>query len=407
MTQDDAPLHRSATAFIPRCTIAAFAETSEMAQVLKALGDDPILARTRYSVSPGSLAAAVDAFPVGRTPDVLLIEYSGDAENLDQLAEICSETTHVIVIGTQNDVVYYRKLIAKGVADYLFGPVTQDIVLSSLLRVFAGDRPFSSGRVIAVVGAGGGSGTSSLAQAFAMLLAERENTRALLIDLDVYFGTATLNFDFKPLKGVRELMRMTGVPVLADVEKALVEQRKDLLVLASAPSLALADSFDTEQLVAVLDIARQTVDHVVVDLPDGWSALHETVLEHADAICIATTASLQGYRNVTAIRNRLARDEHRIASPQVVLNQYRKGAPGVLSVETFQKVCGAQNVTVVPDVSELFLRAQEESRMPLDLPQSRAFRGALEPVLRRLMGDITRAPEHRLSGLRKLMPWRS
>lgn len=401
---------RSAAAFIPRCAIAAFCTSPQTLEVLSALIDDPLLKRTRYSVSQGSLAAAVDAFPVGRTPDVLLIEFSGEPDELDQLAEVCSENTRVILIGSENDVAYYRKLMAKGVADYLFRPISTDVLVAALLRVFSGDRPAKTGRVIACVGAGGGCGTSTLAQALAMLSASTEGTRALLVDLDVHFGTATLNFDFKPLKGVRDLMVLASVPEAADIEQILLEPRKNLFVLASPPSLEPVKGFDAEQIVAVLDNARQTVDHVVVDLPSGWSTTHEVVLGHADAVCVAVSPTLQGYRNLSDVRQWLMQDEARLAAPQVVLNRQAKNAPGQIAPQTFEKLCGAQNVTVLAEMGELFQRAFSESVLPLDLPGAQAMKTALAPLHRRLTGEGVSAPEParggKAGGLKKLWPWR-
>lgn len=407
---------RPSAAFIPRCTIAAFGTTPETLEVLTAMSTDPLLSRARFTVAPGALETAVDAFPVGRTPDILLIEFSGDPDELDQLADVCSENTRVILIGAENDVAYYRKLMAKGVADYIFPPITDHVLIAALLRVFSGDRPARTGRVIACLGAGGGCGTSTVAQAMAMLSASTEGTRALLLDLDVYFGTSTLNFDIKPLKGVRDLMLLTSVPGASDIEQMMLEPRKNLFLLASPPSLEPVRNFDAEQISALIDNARQAVDHVVVDLPSGWSPTHEVVLAHADAICIVVTATLQGYRNLSALRHYLKQDETRLTTPQVVLNRHVRNAPGQVSLETFEKLCGTQNLTVLPDQAELFERAFADSAMPLDLPKSQGMKAALEPLHRRLVGEIARpttragtgaatGPEAKPGGLRRFWPW--
>jgi pilus assembly protein CpaE len=58
------------------------------------------------------------------------------------------------------------------------------------------------GRQIAFVGAKGGVGSSTLAHNFAWSMAERMQTATVIVDLDLPFGTAGLDFNQDPLQGV-------------------------------------------------------------------------------------------------------------------------------------------------------------------------------------------------------------
>ncbi len=69
----------------------------------------------------------------------------------------------MVVIGRQNDVLLYRELTRRGVSDYLIAPVGTLDVVRSICGLFSASDAKPVGRVIAVVGAKGGVGASTVA----------------------------------------------------------------------------------------------------------------------------------------------------------------------------------------------------------------------------------------------------
>ena len=55
---------------------------------------------------------------------------------LERLAEVCDEGTNVVVIGHQNDVQLYRDLISRGVAEYLYAPISMADVMEVVTTLF-------------------------------------------------------------------------------------------------------------------------------------------------------------------------------------------------------------------------------------------------------------------------------
>ena len=106
--------------------IDAFIASEETeARVLDAFKDRNI-AKMQGNVAMGVLSAAVDHYSEVPTPNVLIIEFDVPSEEmmegLEQLAEICDPGTQVVIIGIENDVQLYRKLVKLGISDYLPGP---------------------------------------------------------------------------------------------------------------------------------------------------------------------------------------------------------------------------------------------------------------------------------------------
>src|SRR5205085_9934350 len=94
---------------------------------------------------------------------------------LDSLAEVCDAGTRVVVIGRYNDVVLYRELLRRCISDYLISPVSAFDVVRAICGLFSAPDAKPVGRIIAVIGAKGGVGASTIAHNVAWSIARDLN----------------------------------------------------------------------------------------------------------------------------------------------------------------------------------------------------------------------------------------
>src|SRR5579863_8427223 len=147
---------------------------------------------------------------------ILIVDFSECPDipkALDRLAEVCTPGTLVIALGEVNDVTLYRRLRAAGVADYLVKPVTTEAfahalqIASQPAATIGQDKAARpKGDVVAVVGARGGVGATTVATTLAWLFAEEADRRTMLIDLDVRWGTTGLALDVETSHGLCEVL---------------------------------------------------------------------------------------------------------------------------------------------------------------------------------------------------------
>src|ERR1700716_1029004 len=110
----------------PRVSVQAFCETVETAGAVQSAGEDRRLGKAHLKIQMGGMAAAVEAYRSAPTPNVIILETEGRNDillGLDQLATVCDAGNRVIVIGSLNDVNFYRELVRRGVSDYVIAPV--------------------------------------------------------------------------------------------------------------------------------------------------------------------------------------------------------------------------------------------------------------------------------------------
>ena len=127
------------------------------------------------------------------------------------------------------------------------------------------------GRVVAVVSARGGAGSSTLAHNIGRCIAEELHINTTIVDLDLPFGTVGLDFNDEASQGVADAL--SAPERLDDVLlDRLLLKRGDHLSLFTAPA-ALERDYDAlpESYEAVIDAVRQSTPCVILDLPTAGS----------------------------------------------------------------------------------------------------------------------------------------
>ena len=106
---------------IPRISIQAFYEDARVAEAVERAGEDRRLAKAHVSIHPGGISAAIAHYLESPTPNLIIIDSAHNGTQLlaelDSLAESCDPGTKVIVVGRHNDVLLYRELLKRGVAE--------------------------------------------------------------------------------------------------------------------------------------------------------------------------------------------------------------------------------------------------------------------------------------------------
>src|SRR6202158_4344346 len=192
----------------PRVSVQAFCETVDPAAAVQSAGEDRRLGKAHVKIQMGGITAAVEAYRSSPTPNVILIESENRSDEilvgLDQLAEVCDAGTRVVVIGRVNDVTLYRELTRRGVSEYLIAPVGTIDIVRGICGLFSAPDAKAVGRIIAVVGAKGGVGASTISHNLGWGIARGFALDAVAPDLDLAFGPAGLDYNQAPPQGIAD-----------------------------------------------------------------------------------------------------------------------------------------------------------------------------------------------------------
>src|SRR6201985_93896 len=152
---------------VPRISIHAFCEFPDTGAALQRAGADRRLSKAHLAVQLGGIDAAVEHYNGQITPNLLIVETKLSGQEalaeLDRLAEVCDPATKVIVVGRVNDVELYRELMRRGASEYLVAPLSPLQLIETISGLYLDPGAKPVGRVVAVVGARGGAGSSTVA----------------------------------------------------------------------------------------------------------------------------------------------------------------------------------------------------------------------------------------------------
>lgn len=387
LLQVASPIEKAAKLPAGRVPLMAFVADAETETALnESLGQ---IGFPNATVMRGGLARAVQYLSTERSPAILIVDISGvdmPVTLVNELAEVCEPGVSVVAIGRQNDVGLYRDLMQAGLTEYIVKPVTPQL-LGKALSTRSGPGEVSPinqklATVVAFIGARGGVGTTTLAVNLAWYLANRQNRRVAVLDLDVQNGDCALELNLKPTPGLREALTN---PVRVDavfLDRAMAVQGERLFVLSSEEPLRDDIQFSAEAVETLIGLLRTQVHYVVVDVPRIPAAAYRQALALADVRIIVADQTVHAVRDAVRLRTMLGEGEigHRNL---IVVNRAGEGGRRAVTVDEMNNVLEIRPKSVIPYQPKLFAKAMNTAQMAV------AERGEFADAIVALAGEIS------------------
>ena len=355
----------------PRVSVQAFCETVETAAAVQAAGEDRRLSKAHLKIQMGGITAAVEAYSSSSTPNVIVIETENRSDDiltgLDSLAEVCDAGTRVVVIGRANDVLLYRELTRRGVSDYMISPVSTLDVVRSICGLFSSPDAKPVGRVVAVVGAKGGVGASTIVHNIAWSIARDLQLDTVVADLDLAFGTAGLNFNQDPPQGIADAVFSPDRIDTNFVDRLLSKCSDHLSLLAAPATLERVYDFGADAFDSIFDSLRASVPCIILDVPHLWTGWTQRTLIGADDILIVASPDLANLRNAKNLIDHLRAARVNDRRPYYCLNQVGVPKRPEIKPAEFAKGLEDEPVAVIPYEPQLFGTAANNGQMIAEL----------------------------------------
>src|SRR6202795_5198797 len=404
--QPDVPPADDYIAPAPRVSVQAFCETQETAAAVRSASEDRRLGKAHLTVQMGGVATAIENYRTVPTPNVIILETEGRSDilaGLDELAAMCDPGTRVVVIGSDDDDAPYRELVRRGVSDYVIGPVDTLDVVRTICGLFSAAEAVTVGRVIAIVGAKGGVGASTVAHNVAWAIARDLALDSVVIDLDLAFGTAGLDYNKDPLQGIANAVFSPDRPDTAFIDRLLSKCTDHLSLLAAPATLDRVYDFGEQAFDAIFDTLRMTTPCIVLDVPHQWSGWTRRALIGADDILIVAEPDLANLRNTKNMLNMLKTSRPNDRPPLYCLNQVRMPKRPEINASGFTKTIESPPIAAIPFDSRMFGTAANNGQMIAEIAASPRTTKMFLQIARQLTGrgDSKRPRESLLSPILK------
>ncbi len=374
----------------PRVSVQAFCETVETAAAIQSAGEDRRMAKAHLRIQMGGLVAAIEAYHSSPTPNVIILESENRdtdiLDGLDQLAPVCDAATRVIIIGKMNDVGLYRELVRRGVSDYLIAPVNTLQVVRAVCGLFSAPDAKPVGRIIAVVGAKGGVGASTIAHNIGFSIARDLMLDAVVTDLDLAFGTAGLDFNQDPPQGIAEAVFSPDRIDHAFIDRLLSKCTDHLSLLAAPATLDRVYDFGADAFDAIFDSLRATVPCVVVDVPHQWTGWTKQTLISADDILIVAAPDLANLRNTKNLYDFLKAARPNDQRPLYCLNQVGVPKRPEIKAADFAKALEDNPIATIPFEPQVFGAAANNGQMIAEMAANHRTAATFRSMAQKLAG---------------------
>ena len=341
------------------------------------------------------------AFKAAEAADIVIVDVDArDDQQLAQLGRLVEHNggkTEVLATATDLSAHGVRNLIRQGVHDFIPQPAAPQDILeaveaarSRLRRTREAD---TLGRVISVTRAHGGMGATTLAIHLALGLREKRQRRdpersVLLIDLDLQFGDIGLMLDLPPKNELARIIREPGRLDQDLLRSATVEHKSGIAILPAPVEPVPLDAMPLEALARLLELARETYDYIVVDLPLALPRWLEVVLARTDKLFLVTQLNVPAIRQTRRLLD-IIKDEALLDGPaSVVLNRYAWRLSERARLKQAAKALGQPIEHYLPDDRDLALDSVNRGVSLFEVKN----RARLCRTLRELSARIARPP---------------
>jgi pilus assembly protein CpaE len=283
---------------------------------------------------------------------VVLVLFGGAERGLETLREIkrLGRAT-VLVVGPAGDPQFILRALHAGADEYLDESRVDVDLPNALVRLrtrrlklrVAESGP---GRLIAVLGASGGSGASTIAANLSAALA-RTHQQVALLDLRLTAGDLASLFDLQPVYSLADLCHVVARVDRTMFGQLLVAHACGVHLLAAPLDFQQLDQITTKGVRQALALARSSFPFVVMDMNNAFDEEQVEALWQADEVLLALRLDYTSLRNARRIMNHLQETGMGLERVRVVVN--RQGEAKQLRPAQAEEALGIKITHYVPD----------------------------------------------------------
>lgn len=379
-----------------RPKVAIFVSPAQVEQVRACAG---ALSRFQSDVHPYVSGVPISAELLGDA-GVAIVEVRAErASSVDDIVALVRQRPELPIIAAVDapEMPVVRKLLREGVADVVSLPLVGDELAQAVSEAFKRKARLTQdvrlAPLVAVMGATGGCGSTTLATHLAHALTElgKPARKVVLVDADLQCGSVAAYLDVNRGGSLLDLAAASSRLDDELLRQLAIETSDGLAVLSASRQIEPLDSVDGNQLFDAVDKLRQSFDLVVVDLPRAWMNWSASLAHAANCFLLVTELGLTGFRQTRRTLDLLdvlgvARD--RIG---VIANKVRKRPFRPVVLGDLERISGCEALGVLPDVDDALVRAQDQGVLLDAVQRKNPYSKAVEALAGEVDAMISRS----------------
>lgn len=348
-----------------------------------------------------SIASAEDSF-------VIVALSSDETEAVTATAQLIRQAREyglmvLLIVGDISSRTMHQ-IMREGVAEFAPYPEPAGALMDAIDRlrlarssgnlpaITTSGAPRRLGKVVAFYGVAGGVGASTLAVNFAWettLRTRREGRRVALLDFNFQYGSIATFLDVPRREAVYELVSEASNLDQTGLTQAL-STYKDKLHVLTAPRDALPlDIVSPSDVDAIINLARESFDYVVIDMPQALMNWSEKVYAASDDFYAVMEVDMRSAQNMYRFLRTLKAEDMNLDKLRFVLNR----APGLtdLSGKTrVKRVAESLGITFlhqIPDGGKQIINSCDQGTPLAESARSSPVRKEILRMVEKFMAE--------------------
>lgn len=319
--------------------------SGELRAVLSACENTKVVAEVD---EPALLGQAAKQF----LADAILVNLDPQPDAiLPAVGELAAGDSDVVIFATSEstDGPLILKTMRMGAKEFLPKPIDA-AALTEAVHKFTRQKVESTrhGKLVTVVGAAGGVGSTVLATNLAVELADISHGKVVVVDLDFRFGQVATMLDVEPRFTLSDLCESPEAAEPMVIDRALVKHGSGVRVLSRPSSFAAADTMTAASCVGLLSVLVQNHDYVVVDGPARSDVCAKSVLDIADVNLLLVQLLVPCVRNASRMLEGIRDGSDTITRTRLIPNRVGRDSAD-LSVDDVAKTLDLKVFASIPD----------------------------------------------------------
>lgn len=308
-------------------------------------------------------------------------------DDIDRLADHCEPHLRVVVIGSVNDIAFYREVKQRGILEYFNRPAQAGDIRSVLIQSSQDAAGGSNGTVISCMSAASGDGASTVAVNLAYSLANQYKQPTVLVDMDYQFGLVAGSLDVTASFGIHELFDQPDRGLdMQLVDKMLVKYGQHLNIIASHGELRMLPAIPAELIGDLIRILRTRFTFVVIDVPHVWTPWTAAALTYADHRVMIAQLWLRSLTHASRLLGAwqtMGVDSDAIS---VLINRSGAKFKEAITVEDFERICHQPIAVHINNDIKTVAQAETQGKTIFETGQGQVLQQQINEFARDLVG---------------------
>jgi pilus assembly protein CpaE len=346
-----------------------------------------MLARSGVTVV-GEASYGADAVSLAQStrPDAVAVHWQKPAIRAEQTLESLSLALPLAPLITYSEFEEHdstRKAMQAGAHDYLLKPLKAKDVVEAIHKALlqierrrlgeAGSADaITEGVIVAVFGAKGGIGKTTISTNLSAALATQRRESVALLDIDTRFGDVAMVLDLQPQQNIANAVQDIEELNRFNIRSYLTPHSTGINVMAAPAQPSEWRKVQPWHIEKIIKLLAQTHDYVLLDTPGFLTELVGVALDMADLVLLVTTLDLSSIKDSSMALDMLHTAGYPMDRVKLVVNRNT----GIHSIkkEQIEDVTGCEVFWDIPFDKEFIRSGQLGSPLYLTKPTSRGAR---------------------------------